>query len=91
MASCDHCGHNPGPQTAAFSLRARSVSHLFGQDRYGLLTKRSEPARTGARALTELLGRAPDPECVPIEIIQQESDLTRDASPGCSREVYRPE
>ena len=27
----------------------------------------------------------------PIEIIQQESDLTRDAGPGCSREVYRPE
>jgi len=36
-------------------------------------------------------GRAPDPECVPIEIVQQESDLTRDAGPGCSREVYRPE
>jgi DNA-binding transcriptional LysR family regulator len=37
------------------SLRARSVSHLFGQDRYGLLTKRSEPARTGASALIERL------------------------------------
>ena len=41
------------------SLRTQSVSHLFGQDRYGLLTRRGEPARTGTRALIELLGRGP--------------------------------